>query len=274
MPAKHLYINRAYTEDDDEVNYDNSFVYNNIEHVNRYFEHYLTEEEILPDALNSYYVDYYLAQLENGGFSQFVYNSGWHSHIVSAIRRGMKDMGAKRHSALFEEAAALFDRMSDEEKTAFFESGYFGDNQERDLLDQISDRIFQLNEEEDLWRKNEDFLRRHPKLTLVGREEFEKILEAAQNALPDLAERQKQAAENAPRYYKIIDLLCREAGQSLDRITAGDYCDYEGREMLAWHFITDRGHYYMVDLGDTAVMVNGESGKAAAQADISRLPQD
>lgn len=40
---------------------------------------------------------------------------------------------------------------------------------------------------------------------------------------------------------------------------------------LARHFITGQGRHHMVDLGDTAVMVNGQSGKQTAQADVGRL---
>src|SRR4051812_5684805 len=47
-------------------------VESNVSFVNALFDEYLTGEEVHPDALRSYYVDYYLDQVNNGGFSQFV----------------------------------------------------------------------------------------------------------------------------------------------------------------------------------------------------------
>ena len=50
-------------------------IHSNIAFVNALFAEQVRPEEIASDALRSYHVDYYLAQVENGGFSQFVYNS-------------------------------------------------------------------------------------------------------------------------------------------------------------------------------------------------------
>lgn len=49
----------------------------NIDVVNALLNEHLNPDEISIDALRSYYVDYFLSQLNNGGFSQFVYNSRW-----------------------------------------------------------------------------------------------------------------------------------------------------------------------------------------------------
>src|SRR5258706_8129127 len=86
----------------------------NISFVNALLEAYLHPDEVAPDALRSYYVDYYLAQQNNGGFSQFVYNSGWDSRVVSCVREGLETMGANRQLTLFEESAVLHDTFGEE----------------------------------------------------------------------------------------------------------------------------------------------------------------
>lgn len=50
-------------------------VESNISIVNGMFERHFKASELHPDALRSYYLDYFAAQVDNGGFSQFVYNS-------------------------------------------------------------------------------------------------------------------------------------------------------------------------------------------------------
>src|SRR5713226_504547 len=80
-------------------------VESNISFLNALFEEYLTAEEVSADALRSYCVDYYLAQVNNGGFSQFVYNSRWSPQVVSFVREGLQAMEAKLHLEVFEEGA-------------------------------------------------------------------------------------------------------------------------------------------------------------------------
>jgi len=81
-------------------------IYSNVELVNALFEELLEEDEIAPDALRSYYVDYYLAQLENGGFSQFVYNSQWSPLTNGFIREGLAAKGGPPPRAVQHERGA------------------------------------------------------------------------------------------------------------------------------------------------------------------------
>src|SRR5688572_12066025 len=77
----------------------------NIDFLNALFNERLTHGEVSADALQSYYVDYYLAQVNNGGFSQFVYNSRFSPELQGIVRTGLQAMGAKRNLELFERGA-------------------------------------------------------------------------------------------------------------------------------------------------------------------------
>ncbi len=69
---------------------------------------------------------------------------------------------------------------------------------------------------------------------------------------------------------KIIRALCREAGQNLSRVTAGDPTHkHNGSSVLAWHFITDKGHHYMIDIDGKAMMFNGDSHTKLVALDVS-----
>ena len=65
-----IYVSQQSFDDEDEY----EIVSSNIDLLNALLNEYLNEDEIHPASLQSYYVDYYHAQVHNGGFSQFVYN--------------------------------------------------------------------------------------------------------------------------------------------------------------------------------------------------------
>ncbi|MCD9032428.1 DMP19 family protein [Luteimonas sp. Y-2-2-4F] len=230
--------------------------------VNALIARHLRRDELSSDALRSYYVDYYLAQVNNGGFSQFVYNSGWDGRVVADVRDGLEAMGAREHRALFERGAALVEALGAEGLQAFFSSEYFGDNATRDGLDALSDAFYDLSDREDLVRLNAAWLRRLPHLAVLAPEQMEAEVERRAAALPDREAREAEARAGEPRYAKLIRALCAATGQTLDRVTAGDPAfAHAGQQTVAWHFLTDRGHFYMVDLGDRALMFDGGSNR-------------
>jgi hypothetical protein len=230
----------------------------NIELVNALFGEHLKADEIPPDALRSYYVDYYLAQVENGGFSQFVYNSHWSPLMNGFIREGLASMKAVGHLALFNESAALVDRMDPDRLQTFLESDYFDTNPTRDALDADNDRFSELSETENLIALNAAWLRGLPNLRTMTADEIKAEVARRSAALPDRAERVRAALANEPRYMKLIRALCGAAGHELSRVTGGDPThEHNGTRVLAWHFLTDKGHHYMVDADGKAVMFDG-----------------
>jgi len=241
-------------------------VYANIEVVNALFGEHLKADEIAPDALRSYYVDYYLAQINNGGFSQFVYNSHWSPLMNGYIREGLAAMKAAGHLALFNESAALVDRLGADGLQALLESDYFDDNPERDSLDDNNDRFNTLSETEDLIALNAVWLRSLPGLTVMTVDEIKAEVERRAATLPDRAERVRAARENEPRYLKLIRALIAKAGHELDRVTAGDPThQHNGQRVVAWHFLTDKGHHYMVDADGKALMFNGTTKQVVTE---------
>jgi len=240
-------------EPDDIVN-------SNISFVNALFEEYLTADEVSPDALRSYYVDYYLAQVNNGGFSQFVYNSRWSPRCVALIREGMTAMKAKRHLKVFEDGERLVEQFGPDRLNAYFASEYFGDNPDRDELNAPNDRFVAAEKKESLLALNAAWLRKHPKLVVLPAERIQEEVRHRGRTLPDRERRIAEARANEPRYLKLIRALCEQAGHELQRLTAGDPARvHDGVRTLAWHFITDRGHHHMIDVGGKAIMFRGHS---------------
>ncbi len=235
-------------------------VESNISFLNALFEEYLTAEEVSADALRSYYVDYYLAQMNDGGFSQFVYNSRWSPQITTFVREGLHAMQARQHLGVFEEGISLVEQFGQDRLKAFFASEYFGENPDRDELNGQDDRFLEAEKQEDLLALNAAWLRKHPNLVVLAVEEIQEEVHRRGQAVPDRDRRIAEARAREPRYMKLIRALCDRAGHELERVTAGDPTRvHEGTRTLAWHFITDKGHHHMVDAGGRAIMFRGHS---------------
>jgi len=236
--------------DDDAVQFNVSF-------ANALLRELLRLSEISRDAVTGYYVDYYLAQICNGGFSQFVYNTSWKPEVVSIVKDGLRKIGATQHLSLFEKGEWLVTH--EPSKLREFLSGeYFGVNKERDRFDSITKQFFSLDKTESLRELNASWLKSRPNLCVVPLAEARKQIDIRAAAITDLVARKAEAQANAPRYMKLIYALCSAAGQSLNRVTAGSAShDHEGEKIFAWHFITDKGHHYMVELYGKAMMFVG-----------------
>ena len=219
----------------------------NVNFVNALLAEHLRPEEISHDALLSYYVDFYLAEVENGGFSQFVFNSGWAPDRVRLVREGLAALKAEQHLKLFNESAAIIDHLGPDKLKAFLDSKYFGTNEERDALDEHNTRFYELSKTEDLLALNAAWLRGRPGLRVMTVPEMKAEVERRAAALPDREERKRAALAAEPRYMKLMRALALKAGQDFSFATAGDPTqEYNGKKVLAWHFMTDKGHFYMI----------------------------
>lgn len=153
-------------------------IYSNITVVNLVLEEGGNYDLLSDESLCSYFVDYYLSQIMNGNFSQFVYNSNWNAAINNIIKEGLAKMGAKEHLAYFEEMSARVEEIGSQKLNEFFNSSYFGENPVRDELK--NDKVFEINKHEDLIELNNKWLRNLPNLQVLTTngmfDEIEKLL--------------------------------------------------------------------------------------------------
>ena len=230
-------------------------VVSNAAFVDALFAEHLTADEIGQDALRSYFVQYYLAQMENGGFAQLVYNSDWDSHVVAKVRDGLRTIGARMHQAVFLEGIATVRQLGRDGLQEFLSRDYWGDNPVRDRLDAVTEQFAKAAEVEDLAARNAAWLRSHPKLHVLTHDEMEAEVQRRAAVIPDMPQRLATAREHEPRPVKLIRVLCAIAGQVLEHISAGDptYV-HRGRVTVAWHFLTDQGPHVMIEADGRAMM--------------------
>ena len=230
-------------------------VVSNAAFVDALFAEFLTAEEIAPDALRSYFVQYYLAQMDNGGFAQFVYNSNWDPNVVAKVRDGLRTMGARMHQAVFLEGVTTVRQLGQDALDEFLSRDFWGDNPVRDRLDAVTEQFVKAGEVEDLAARNAEWLRAHPKLQVLTRDEMEAEVARRVVAVPDLPDRLVAAREQEPRPVKLIRVLCVLAGHELEAIAAGDPTHvHAGQATVAWHFTTDKGPHLMVEADGRAMM--------------------
>ncbi|WP_261375189.1 hypothetical protein [Arthrobacter sp. KBS0702] len=253
----------------------------NVDVVNAMYAELLDAEEIAPTALCSYYVDFYLTQALDGGFAQYVFTLPEREEIDGYIRAGLAGMGATAHLDLFNRSVAAFDSLSDEEADAYLDGdagqGIGGDAtpapEAVQLLERLDDEFEPLLETEDIIALNAAWLRSQPDLLVLDADELDRHIHERVSRIPNLAERQAEAAEeerlSTPEFELIIRELCEVAGRTLLKITMGDpNHDHNGERVLAWHFITDQGEFLMLEDDDEAYMIHPETREIVAAVEF------
>lgn len=158
-------------------------VYSNITFINLIREEGgLMEEVVHPDAILSYYLDYYLAQYKNGNFSQIVWNTQADFEFFDFIAEGLEKIGATENLALLQKQVKVLTDIDATVLEAFCESDYFGTNPTRDLLK--NDDFYNLKE--DLVELNAKWLKNHPDLEVLS---IEGMYQKAESLLDKKIER-------------------------------------------------------------------------------------
>jgi hypothetical protein len=236
--------------------------------------------EIAPSALQAASVGYYLAQLENGGFAQFAYNSGLDPELVERIRSGFEAMGAPGHAERLRRSLAAFERLTDAEQDTFFDGEFFGDNTVRDALnaadEAASSELPNLDDVDRVTERTAAWLLSLPELHVLPVSELEAFVSSRAELVADLDDRRRAAEADAdanmPHFERAIRALCDEVGARFERITLGDPVHpFAGAETLGWHFLSDGGHHVMVESGDEAVMLDADRGVELARISLSGL---
>ena len=261
----------------DSIEADNADVVDaNVTVVNEMYEELLNHEEIATNALRSYFVDYYLTQALAGGFAQYVFTVPEREEVDAFVREGLEGMGAKAHLDLFNRTAAAFDALSEDDAEAYLD----GDLDESEVapeavaeLEALDGEFESLLETEDIIELNAAWLRSQDGVLYLDEEQLKAHIAERVALIPNLEERQAEAAEaeleNAPEFELIIRELCDVAGYQLEKITMGDpNFEHDGETILAWHFATDHGNYIMIEEDDEAFMIHPETKEIIAAVEF------
>lgn len=266
---------------------DGETVDSNVAVVNAMYQELLGAGEIAPNALRSFFVDFYLTQSLGGGFAQYVFTAPDREELDAYIREGLESMGAARHVDLFNRTVEAFDALSEEEADIYLDGA--ADASESDeggvlpehvqAMEDLDAEFESLLETEDIVALNAAWLRTQEGLLVLNDDELTAHIAKRVAAVPDVEERraeaEEEALENAPEFEVIIRELCDIAGYELQKITMGDpNYDHNGETVLAWRFSTDHGEFLMIEDDDEAFMLNPDTKEIVAAVEFEELDED
>ncbi|WP_426997237.1 DMP19 family protein [Pseudarthrobacter sp. N5] len=253
----------------------------NVNVVNAMYQELLNSEEIAPNALRSYYVDFYLTQSLGGGFAQYVFTAPDREDLDTYIREGLEGMGATAHLELFNRTVETFDALTEDDAEAYLDGDL--DTEEESTagvqaMEELDGEFEALLETEDINVLNAAWLRGQEGRLALNEEELSAHIAQRVAQIPDLEERQAEAEaeerENAPEFEVIIRELCDVAGYALQKITMGDpNYEHNGETILAWHFTTDHGDFIMVEDDEEAYMINAETKEIVAAVEFEEADE-
>lgn len=222
-----------------------------VNYVNSLFDHGLYHRHELPHvALQAYHADFYLAQVNNGGHSQFIHNSGRKApHIFADALSGLLAMGATTQAALLQEMIAWFEANP---AAASAQTGFSGGR--APALDKLDDRLYAAEKADPIPRRAAEWISRWPELRKVEDGFYEAEMQALILANPRRGKR-LSAARIARFHHSVTDplhaavaLAAAAVGtpEALTGIRGGYLTDIHGRQEKAWVVDTDGGMRFAV----------------------------
>jgi hypothetical protein len=156
----------------------------------------LPADEMNRVAVRSYYVDFYLTEVLEGGFAQYVSNADDRAEADKLIREGMAGMGATAHLDLFNRFIEAFDGLSEEDEECYLDGGQEDSRETPDgvlRMEELDGEFEELLERENITALNAAWLHGQPELLVLDDEEVGAYIEQLAARIPALSGRQAQA---------------------------------------------------------------------------------
>lgn len=217
--------------------------------------------ELPENAMRSYYVDYYLAQVANGGHGQFLGNSNWNDTLLQFVSDGLRAMEAGPYIGIFAELCRFLEEEPDR-AAAVAQAGGFDETPDP-VIAELDKRFLDQGPYEIITPANADWLRSLPELRAVPDGEYRDVIARLHQANPQraarLAVRRREAIESSLRDEVRVAsrLLCVEAeippvinvGSAKPDTTAPD-----GRKGVGWAVESKAGRHVVIVMDDFAYL--------------------
>ncbi len=214
--------------------------------------------ELEAAVLGIYLADYYLAQVNNGGHSQFVGNSGHRlaANIDHALL-GLKTIGAQEQ---YSTLADLKTWVASNLEEAAVQDGFGTRANELDVLDT---RFYDAEKRASISDLAARWLATWPKLETVDDKHYQERLKALRAVNPSFDIRRIARAIEQNRFIltdtlqMTVAVLCGAVAPEPDvmiRITAGSHIEFEGQAVIRWGVMTSNGVREAIVLNDGGIL--------------------
>jgi hypothetical protein len=201
--------------------------------------------ELPPAAMQVYHADYYLAQVNNGGHSQFIYNAGVNLPTMSAdALAGLAAMGAPAHHRILSE---MMDWAEANPEEAAAQNGF---SVCANLLDELDTRFSEGEEQTPMIDRSANWIASWPNLRLVDDDRYAAEIQALAQLNPYLASRKIWQSVQALRC-QMTDWLQLTVAVACGAVTpdpeiklavlGGSHMEIEGQMCIAFSVGTDQG---------------------------------
>ena len=252
----------------------------------------------IPSELNqSYYVDFYEAQVRNGGHAQFISNSRLDKGLIDDVAQGLAAMGATEYREIFEAVRQRVDADTVLREDALESAGFVAKNgtgqRSRELekynlefydlrkIDQLSDRNSAWLRSLKILRvvDDADWIEEFYKLTLLNPLRLERLRKAGQPEL-DFQRDMQPKTEDEKRAYREGAELCQKTDTFLVRVKSAGQALGFGLAILQNHLSprdqrlfahapilmgvldTDKGELYFYSSSRAAALIHTSQNKA------------
>ena len=245
------------------------------------WERLVRDDEMPTQVINVSRVNYFVGQILNGGFLQFVHNSGWDKGLVEGVRTGLSAIGAEEHLAVYDGGARLineaYEKSGGQLNNDKFEATF--DQLEREQLhnSRLSSRLRRRVDHSwkwgDRWSSAQILSARYISgwrgVQRVPAAAYPAALDSLAARIPDLAVRRQMREDARPWEKKAIDRMVAQAGLDHVWYTAFGAREYDGRRMWCWNFTVGttpgEGHHQAIFVDGEAVMFKGNTGEIVAR---------
>lgn len=240
-----------------------------------------TRAEFSPRAIQAYHADYYLAQVNNGGHSQFVHNSGRNAPFVwTDAEAGLAAMGAHVQRELL---TTMIDWTLANPDAAQQQNGF---SQRDAFLDQLDKAFYAAENDAPLSAKATAWIKAWPELEVISDDAYADRITALADANPDRPARAKAGSLNAvsqqlSAHHLAIGYAARMIGTPevvLGHDRGASFVSFDGEDVPALGFQTNQGRRVAL-LGNRRVAILPEGAMDAHHlavvetADLERLSE-
>ncbi|CUH75022.1 DUF4375 domain-containing protein [Tropicibacter naphthalenivorans] len=240
--------------------------------------HY-TRDEINPALIQAYHCDYYLAQVSNGGHSQFVHNAGAaRKAVFRDVIAGLGAMGAQDMLLLARSAWKWVQENPEEaDKQTGFEGGIAPE------MKRLDSPFFMLNKKTPLQGMIAAWIASLPDLRIIEDADWQDEVTKAVLANPDRMRRVETAtvrritAELSDQLRLSAALAAGACKQSefLESFGTGRYVEIDGQQVMAFKLRTSKGLRFLVGMPESTRMYTGiEHDNSGVNMDLETATWD